>query len=264
VSTIRLSHPSGSRAELRQHGAHITSFVDPAGRELLYLSRRAHFEAGKSIRGGIPIVFPQFADTGPLPNHGFLRTRAWDVAQHDGSNVTLVTREDAGTLALWPHRFRAELAVRLNESIEMQLTITNTSSPAFTFTAAFHTYFAVTSIADARIVGLRGRAYRDKVRDYAKVVDISPAVSIEERTDRVYERAPDTLTLDQERGHAVLVQSTGFGDWVVWNPWKNHGLTDMEPQDYERFVCVEAARIADPVTLASGERWTAAQVVGSR
>ena len=31
------------------------------------------FRAGTSIRGGVPVCFPQFADQGPLPMHGFAR-----------------------------------------------------------------------------------------------------------------------------------------------------------------------------------------------
>jgi glucose-6-phosphate 1-epimerase len=167
LDVISLSHSSGSRATIHRYGAHVTSWIDATGRERLYLSRRAHFGGGKSIRGGIPIVFPQLADTGPLPNHGFLRTREWDLASLEASTATLVTTDDAATRALWPHRFQAKLHVALNEALAVELSVTNTDRWPFTFTAAFHTYFAVDDIRFANVVGLSGSAYHDKLNVWA-------------------------------------------------------------------------------------------------
>ena len=40
------------------------------------------YQAGKGIRGGVPVVFPRFGPdpTGALPQHGFARTSVWTVA----------------------------------------------------------------------------------------------------------------------------------------------------------------------------------------
>lgn len=70
-------------AEIYLQGAHVAAW-QPASAEhpVLFMSARSHFAAGKAIRGGVPLVFPWFADrTGGLPGpaHGFARTMEWEV-----------------------------------------------------------------------------------------------------------------------------------------------------------------------------------------
>jgi glucose-6-phosphate 1-epimerase len=56
-------------------------------------------------------------------------------------------------------------------------------------------------------------------------------------------------------------RKVGFTDTVVWNPGtaKCASMPDLEPEDYRRFVCVEAATVGMPVHLAPGERWEGVQ-----
>ncbi len=52
-------------------------------------------------------------------------------------------------------------------------------------------------------------------------------------------------------------------DVVVRNPGAANcaRMRDMEPADYRRFACVEAACVAAPVRLAAGERWEGMQTI---
>src|SRR6478735_9573563 len=85
---IRLYGPGGAQATILRHGAHVTSWATADGRERLFLSERAVLAPGKAIRGGVPIVFPQFSGRGTLPKHGFARVLPWEFAgaerQDDG------------------------------------------------------------------------------------------------------------------------------------------------------------------------------------
>ena len=68
----------GARFEAYLHGAHVTSWRAAGDdEERLFVSAAAKFEDGLAIRGGIPVCFPQFADQGPLPMHGLVRTVPW-------------------------------------------------------------------------------------------------------------------------------------------------------------------------------------------
>src|ERR1700693_2463020 len=82
MSTVLLSHPSGSSADVYLNGAHVTSWIPAGGKEVLFMGKTATFRAGDPIRGGIPVVFPQFANTGPLPQHGFARKTEWQLAEN--------------------------------------------------------------------------------------------------------------------------------------------------------------------------------------
>src|SRR3954453_23325760 len=83
MSTVLLSHPSGSSAEIYLNGAHVTSWIPAGGKEVLFMGKKATFTRGDPIRCGIPVVFPQFANTGPLPQHGFARITEWQLADTD-------------------------------------------------------------------------------------------------------------------------------------------------------------------------------------
>ena len=67
LEKVVLRSRDGALAEVYLHGAHVTSWR-PAGtrEERLFLSERSEFRGGAAIRGGIPVIFPQFAAEGPL------------------------------------------------------------------------------------------------------------------------------------------------------------------------------------------------------
>ncbi len=73
-SAIKLRTPDGAQAIVLLHGAQLVSWIPAGGKEQLYLSPQALYEAGKAVRGGVPVVFPQFEKRGPdrsLPRHGW-------------------------------------------------------------------------------------------------------------------------------------------------------------------------------------------------
>ena len=243
------------RAEIRRHGAHVTSWtVD--GVEQLYLSGRSALRDGAAIRGGVPIIFPQFSTFGPLPRHGFARTRAWDA---DGPGRFRL-RDDDATRAVWPHAFAATYAVDVaDRALRLALTIENTGPAPFEFTAALHTYLRVAEIADVRIDGLASVRYRDQTAGGAERVD-ETALRFAGEVDRIYLDVPGPVRL-RDATRTVEVSAVGFPDVVVWNPGESLAATiaDLDPDGWRRFVCIEAAAIARPVWLAPNESWTGRQ-----
>ncbi|MEO7104450.1 MAG: D-hexose-6-phosphate mutarotase [Gemmatimonadaceae bacterium] len=262
---VTLVHSSGATARIMRHGAHIVSWVDPSGQERLYLSARARYGPGEAIRGGIPVIFPQFA-TGPLPKHGFLRTRRWSLVANLGDSATFRITDDEETRALWPHQFNAELTVELAEMLTVSLVIRNSGDSTFSFTAALHNYFAVTAVQQAAVEGLSGLVYVDKVAGGTRCVEEDADLHIHGETDRIYVSGPRQVSLSSAVGSSsTVIGADGFGDWVVWNPWRelSASLADMEPDDYLEMLCVEAARISDPVVLTPGATWSGTEVVGA-
>jgi len=262
---VTLVHPSGASARITHHGAHVVSWVDPSGKERLYLSPKAQFGLGQAIRGGIPVIFPQFA-TGPLPKHGFLRTRRWSLIAHVGSSATFRITDDDQTRALWPYPFIAELTVDLAEMLTVSLRITNSGDSPFSFTAALHNYFAVGNVQQSAVEGLTGLVYVDKVLSGGRYVEEASELRVNGETDRIYISGPRQVTIAAAIGSSsTVVGADGFGDWVVWNPWRegSASLADMGSEDYLEMLCVEAARISDPVVLDARAAWCGTEVIGA-
>ena len=84
-------------------------------RHLLYLSPL--MLEGLPRRGGVPILFPQFADRGILPKHGFARNASWQcVDEVHGENLSQSHYRLEITphlLSDWPHHASLDLWVNL-------------------------------------------------------------------------------------------------------------------------------------------------------
>lgn len=269
--SVVLEHASGSTARITRHGAQVVSWTDVTGRERLYLSRETRLGEGASIRGGIPVIFPQFGN-GPLPKHGFVRTREWSLVSHDATSAVLRITDDDATRAIWPYPFLVELQVELSESLTVRMRVRNTGDSAFAFAAALHNYFLVDDVTRTAVQGLAGVSYHDKTAptvtgstsNFADRVQREDALVIERETDRVFVGGPRQVSIERASGSsATVIAADGFGDWVVWNPWRELAATfsDMPPDDYLRMLCVEAARVAAPVVLDPGAEWTGTETM---
>lgn len=257
----------GSQAVVLLHGAQLVSWQAAGWGEQLYLSPLTKVEPGKAIRGGVPVIFPQFEQRGPdtsLPRHGFARTSEWqpDVlhAQGDQALCTLALKDSDATRALWPHGFLLELTVALSPArLDIELHVENTGNQAWPFAAALHTYLRVSELSQVRLQGLEGCHFID-AKDNSTHTEDHPEKRFAGHIDRIYTRVP-TNTLLRDSARVLTLNQETFEDMVVWNPGPTlcAGLADMPDTDWAHMLCVEAAQVARPPVLAPGEQWTARQ-----
>ncbi len=259
---IELSAADGARARIHPQGAHLTQWW-PAGdsESRLFVSDRAIYAKGVPIRGGVPVIFPQFAGEGPLPKHGFARTAQWRLREQHGDCAVFEWGDGVSTRAHWPHAFAARLSITIGgPALTVALDITNIGSSPFHFTAALHTYLAVQDIAAVQVLGLQGLHYRDTAQGGRMAREADAGLSIVGEVDRNYFATPPSLTL-QDGSRTLHIEQTGFLDTVVWNPGAaaSANFKDLAPDDYQRFLCIEAATIAQPVLLPPGGQWHGSQ-----
>lgn len=258
----------GASVEVHCNGAHVTSWRPAPGTdERLFVSAKSSLADGASIRGGIPVIFPQFSLEGPLPRHGFARNSRWthdDTRHVDGDAILSFSLTDSpATRAIWPASFRATLTARIGgQQLATTLTIENTGREAFHFACALHTYLRVDDVQQTDIVGLTGSRYRVSSAPRILVTDTEDVLCIRGEVDRVYVDAPDRLTV-REPHRQLVVATTNFPDVVVWNPGveKAAALVDMEPGGECRMLCVEAAAVQSPVMLNAQQRWSGTQTL---
>lgn len=263
---LRLTAADGAHADIRLHGAQVTSWQPAPGRERLYVSPRASHGPGKAIRGGVPVIFPQFAGRGAMIKHGFARLLDWQFRgiEHDlapGPAAVFELRDAAATHAHWPSRFQARLHVVLAPAcIEVGLEIQNLDDAPFAFTAALHTYLRADELMDASLHGLEAAPYLDSARGGAHMPAAGDAVRFGAETDRIYPDAVPTLTL-RSGSSAVQISAENFRDTVVWNPGPELAATttDLGAGEHRYFVCVESGTVVEPVALAPGESWLGVQ-----
>lgn len=263
---VALRSADGARATVLLHGGHLVSWVPAGGQERLYLSPTSRYGEGASVRGGVPVIFPQFAARGTLPRHGLLRTRAWrfEPGPAHGAHAQAVLRftADDDTRRLWPHEFSAEITVSVQgRQLDMELAVTNTGDAPFEFAAALHTYLRTEDVLRAQLEGLQAVKYEDSLTgkwemQWGDVTQVVGAI------DRIYHDAGKVLVL-REMGRLLELARSGFTDAVVWNPGPDARLDDLPAGDWQHLLCIEAARVIEPVALAPGEEWTGMQTLVS-
>jgi glucose-6-phosphate 1-epimerase len=259
-----LRGPDGAQATVLLHGATLVSWIPAGGHERLYLSPLAEAGPGKAVRGGVPVIFPQFEQRGPLPRHGFARNRAWQWVEgaERGGVVIGVLRlgDDEATRAIWPHAFEAELSFSLSgQQLDVELAVTNTGDASFDFCAALHAYLAVGDLQRTQLGGLLGARYTDSLTGQQQQQELDP-LGFAGEIDRIYWSAGSTQQLVSPAGR-LQIDRERFDDVVVWNPGpvKAAVLADLPDDDWLQMLCVEAAQIGAPVTLAPGQEWVARQ-----
>jgi len=253
----------GATALVSLHGAQVLSWIPADGDERLFLSERAQFGAGSAIRGGIPVIFPQFSERGVLRKHGFARQLAWSFAGIVDEAATFELRNGPAT-AEWPHAFLCRLSVALSATrLTATLGVENTGEAPFEFSAALHAYLRVDDLARASLEGLQGCDYEDSANGGTLHRQHDHAVTFDGEIDRIYNDIVAPLILvDGER--RLDIEQDGFGDAIVWNPGEHLAarIGDLAPGEHRRFVCVEAGQVLQPVVLSPGERWRGSQRLG--
>ncbi len=266
LPAVILSTSQGAQATISLLGGTLLGWQPAGGQPWIYLSPESQFEAGSAVRGGVPVIFPQFSNRGPLPRHGWVRNRLWQATemraqdQYALATVTYTSTEE--DLTLWPHPFLLELTVVLEGNrLDMEWAVTNTGTTHFSFTGALHTYFAVQEVELCKLEGLQGLIYQDSLEGGAAKKGSSAALEVDGPIDRIYVQANRPLHL-QDGARSLVIQQEGFQDVVVWNPWVEgaRSLKDMPDRDFRKMLCIEAAAVETPITVSPQATWVGRQI----
>ncbi len=259
-----------SSAELYLFGATLTSWSVPEFGELLFLSRTADLTGASAIRGGVPLVFPQFSKgDSALPSHGFARISHWSVlatAVSDEGDVSICLglSDSESSRAVWPYSFAIELEVVLGKTLRMQFRCMNKGDRAFQFHMAYHTYFRIDDISSSSISGLQGVRYLDNTNYRTESTQEESTLRFSREIDRIYQQAPDFVSINSlTRSLSIRVHKQRLSDIVVWNPWidRSRVIVDLEDNAYRSFVCVETGTAANLTTIAPHDSWEAVQML---
>lgn len=236
-----LQHIVTATADVYAQGAHIVRWQPDGHRPVLFLSSRSFFEAGKPIRGGIPIVFPWFGAR-PEGAHGYARTSVWQAEEAIGEAVTWKLERNP---------FALTLEGMFGDTLSVYLTIRNKDSRPQTVEMALHSYFAVGDAERIAISGLDGTEYLDKMDNFSRKMQAGDVV-ISGPTDRVYlNTAAPCVIRDPVWNRHIVVEKEGSSSTVVWNPFAR--LADMAEDEWRGMVCVETANVGNnSVTIAPG------------
>jgi len=250
---VSLSHESGATSKVFLFGGDLTSYVDADGTEWVAVRPDAKMDGSKPISGGLSHCFPQFGP-GEIQQHGFARNVDWAVEDLGEASCTLSMKPSDYSKEMWDKDFECLFEVSLTgESCDTKMIVKNNGKESFDFQAALHSYFDISSIKKTSIGGsFKGATFLNKMLDPpADETEEREEVVISEEYDRVYKGVNDCVLKDEGKGKALkIVNSGGWKDTVLWNPYGDEGM------GFDNFVCVESVAF-DPVPLEGGKTWEA-------
>jgi glucose-6-phosphate 1-epimerase len=251
-------------AEIYLQGAHVARW-QPAGEEhpVLFLSAKSHFAAGKAIRGGVPLIFPWFAERkGGLPGgmHGFARTLPWEVVvterRAEGVALSFKLLPNQTTRDVGFDHFVLVYEVVVGARLSLTLQVENIGDSPLTFEEALHAYYSVSDVRQIEVSGLGDTDYLDRADNEKPKHEGMGAIRFAGETDQLHLNTTGTVTIsDPDWRRRIVIEKRGSESTVVWNPWieKAARLADFGDDEWPRMVCVEPANAAEnAVTVAPG------------
>ena len=151
-----------------ERGGLITEWISK-GKKLLYFDLERFLDKDKSVRGGIPILFPICGDLSEsyliggqkyfLKQHGFARDLPWSIDLiEDQLGIRLRMSDTNESRTYFPFIFNLQMDVYLkHRSLKILVKIYNKSQDAMPFSFGLHPYFKVSNIKKIKLDGLPGR-----------------------------------------------------------------------------------------------------------
>jgi len=255
-------------AKIHLFGATVVSWICN-GRENLFMSSLSKLDGSKSIRGGIPIVFPNFGPWKLGPQHGFARSQWWKVnsqpQQLENGDVQAVFElvDNEQTRLIWNYKFRLLYKVVLSvNKLKTDLTVTNIGEEEFDFTTLLHTYFKLNDISTCKLTGFAGCHFLDKVvNSNEDEIETRKEIEIDRNVDNIYKdtKSHSVITEDSK----ITLQKNNLPDTVLWNPWieKAKNMSDFQDDGYLTMVCVEAGYVTKRKLLKPKEDFVCSQTL---
>jgi len=147
-----------------EKGGVITNWVSD-GKEILYFDEKRFMDKTKSIRGGIPILFPICGNLSTsnsvfgkdylqLTQHGFARDSQWQHSFNENrDSLCLFLNESKKTKKYYPFDFelRIEVTLRIN-CLEFEIKIHNKTDMAMPINFGLHPYFNISDFKNLEFI----------------------------------------------------------------------------------------------------------------
>lgn len=246
LSALEINHLL-VKAKVSLYGGQVLCWQPQREKNVFWLSKKAVFEQGKAIRGGIPLCWPWFGshpDDSTAGNHGFAREQLWQVEKIDisekGVEVSLIWQGEHIS-HLWPISCKLKQVLFFGQSFKQTLTMSNLSDQDAYFTGALHSYFAVSATKEVKVTALEQANFYDKLTEQLR--EAQPLENGVGPVDRIYYTNHAVTIVDNRWKRTIELKSFNAQQWVFWNPGAEtaNKMADVHLGGEQEFVCLEAA-----------------------
>ena len=166
-----------------ERGGVITNWVSD-GKEILYFDETRFIDKTKSIRGGIPILFPICGNLNTsssifgkeylqLTQHGFARDLKWQYSLNENEqSLCLFLKESKTTKKYYPFEFELiiEITLKIN-CLEFEITIFNKTDISMPVNFGLHPYFNVSDFKNLEFIDTPLNCHNQEKNKISKTLD---------------------------------------------------------------------------------------------
>ena len=204
-----------------RRGGIITNWV-LNNNQILYFDKKRFTDTSKSIRGGIPILFPicgnleskslfgdNFLD---LMQHGFARDQEWTYGFNQSKNTLSLTLSDNKiTRKYYPYHFELKIELTLsNETLIFNIQIFNKSNTTMPVNFGLHPYFNISNFNNVKFI------------DY-------PKCCLNQKNNNLVKT--ENLLKNLIKGIDLLMYSSGSTSFIDYGLKRKITLTNPSPFD---------------------------------
>lgn len=249
-------------AKIALQGGHLMHWQPKKEKHpVLWLSSKARYEEGRSIRGGVPICWPWFGahtTDSTLCPHGFARVILWELVSTEtlakgATRLVLHMLETEETRRQLSYPYMLTMTITIGATLKIDLSTENQADHPFMIGEAFHAYFNVSDIEKVKVKGLDDTLYSDKVYKYERRMQ-SGDIEFKSEFDRVYlNTGSDCKIEDLGLNRTIRVAKSKSLSTIIWNPWEEKAaqMSDMGENEWRNMICVETANALDNVVVIS-------------
>lgn len=191
-------------------------------RQILYFDKKRFLDKSKSIRGGIPIIFPICGDLEnnslfgdgflDLMQHGFARDQEWDYEFNKFKDTLFLTLSDNEiTRKYYPYHFELKIEITLSiEVLILKIEIFNKSSTIMPINFGLHPYFNISDFRNVKFI------------DY-------PKFCLNQKNNNLVKT--ENLLKDAFKGIDLLMYSSGKTSFIDYGLKRKITLTNPFPFD---------------------------------
>ena len=166
-----------------RRGGVITNWV-LNNHEILYFDKKRFLDINKSIRGGIPILFPicgsleknslfgdNFLD---LMQHGFARDQEWNYEFNKFTNTLyLILKDNEITRKYYPFLFEIKIEITLSiDTLMFNIEILNKSNTKMPVNFGLHPYFNISDFHNLKFIEYAKSCLNQKNNNFAKTQNL--------------------------------------------------------------------------------------------
>ncbi len=253
-SSLEYVHPNSgdSLRIVPERGGLLTGWCC-GGEEILYFDQKRFADTSKSIRGGMPILFPICGDLPGdvlrirqeefvLKQHGFARDLSWkSTLLDDDSGVKLTLSDTYISRKMYPFLFKVVIVLRpLKNSLVISIRIQNSGTDPMPFSFGIHPYFVINDLDSVRIEGLAQTCFSHI--DKAETQTNLQLARLSKGVDFITTPIDKVRLVDMQSGRKVTMQAKAPMDMVVvWtDPPRN--MVCLEPWTAPREALVSGNR----------------------